>query len=204
MAKYAQKCFHAFHLKKMQVDRDNVRIASRINGTGGTTLKRQNDNTLILEKDHGFIKYHLNRNFGPRNTQQDVFEYYTSRIDNFINHELETSIIAYGQTGSGKTYTIFGEGYDDLKRGLMSRIVSYLIDTIHYRYGDQNDDKLQKECPILTVSMFEIYGEKVYDLLSPDLNEVKIRERGGSAYVSNLCQFEMNSKRNATELILNG
>jgi hypothetical protein len=52
------------------------------------------DTTLILEKDHGFVKYNMNRIFGPRARQTDVFEYYSERIENFINSETDTLILA--------------------------------------------------------------------------------------------------------------
>jgi hypothetical protein len=30
------------------------------------------------------------------------------KIDSFLNHRTNTTILAYGQTGSGKTHTLFG------------------------------------------------------------------------------------------------
>lgn len=86
------------------------------------------------------------------------------------------TILAYGQTGSGKTYTMGTEASSsqiDLNIGIAPRIISDIFKSL--------TDSLA-ECTI-SVSMLEIYDEKVWDLLSEhERNEpLQIREnpRGG-------------------------
>ena len=61
------------------------------------------------------------------------------------------TIFAYGQTGSGKTFTM---------NGLQELAVADLFERgIHYWQNQQRNFAV-------TVSMYEIYGGKVYDLLN--------------------------------------
>jgi len=80
-------------------------------------------------------------------------------LDLIFNQGIVT-IFAYGQTGSGKTFTM---------NGLQSLAVKDLFERgINYWENHQRNFTV-------TVSMYEIYGGKVYDLLN-DHNELKLRE----------------------------
>ena len=60
-----------------------------------------------------------------------------------------STIFAYGQTGSGKTYTMIGT---DESHGIIPRISSNIFDF----YQPSNE---------LSISVFEIFKEKINDLL---------------------------------------
>jgi len=64
-------------------------------------------------------------------------------------------VFAYGQTGSGKSYSISGYGKN---KGLTSKICEELFNTINAN----PDPELTSE---VKVSIYEIYNEKVHDLL---------------------------------------
>ncbi|XP_060088328.1 kinesin-like protein KIF14 isoform X2 [Heteronotia binoei] len=66
-----------------------------------------------------------------------------------------TCLFAYGQTGSGKSYTMMG--FDDDERGIIPRFCEDLFTRIA-------DMKLQKTF-CLEMSYFEVYNEKIHDLL---------------------------------------
>lgn len=83
-----------------------------------------------------------------------------------------------GQTGAGKTYSIIGncpENNSDtefyqktlcsLERGILPRALEIIFD----------EQKKMKNSRI-TISFFEIYNEKVFDLLSLGMNSLDVRE----------------------------
>uniref|UniRef100_A0A0N5BDB2 Kinesin-like protein n=1 Tax=Strongyloides papillosus TaxID=174720 RepID=A0A0N5BDB2_STREA len=96
------------------------------------------------------------------------------------------SLFSYGQTGSGKSYSIIGFPSN---KGLVPMICEELFKTI-----SQNDSKHEYQ---VSISMFEIYCEKIHDLLvdEKDLkNNLRIRENPKKGfYVENLSSYEVKS-----------
>ncbi|XP_054836324.1 kinesin-like protein KIF14 [Eublepharis macularius] len=92
--------------------------------------------------------------------------------DNFANQEMiyqsvavpllkrafegyNTCLFAYGQTGSGKSYTMMG--FDDAERGIIPRFCEDLFTQIA--------DTESQQTYHLEMSYFEVYNEKIHDLL---------------------------------------
>lgn len=75
-------------------------------------------------------------------------------------------LFAYGQTGSGKSYSMIGFG---VNKGIVPLACEEIFNRIN---RNQQKNKLYE----VTVSMIEIYNEKVQDLLIPD---TKQRPPGG-------------------------
>ena len=79
-------------------------------------------------------------------------------------------LFAYGQTGSGKSYSMVGYGAN-------KGIVPISCDEIFKRIQENKDSKRTFE---VSVSMLEIYNEKIQDLLIPMNKRIasgmKIRE----------------------------
>ncbi|XP_063153282.1 kinesin-like protein KIF14 [Candoia aspera] len=65
-------------------------------------------------------------------------------------------LFAYGQTGSGKSYTMMG--FDDDERGIIPRFCQDLFYQIAEREAQQTTYHLE-------MSYFEVYNEKIHDLL---------------------------------------
>jgi kinesin family protein 15 len=97
-------------------------------------------------------------------TQQDIFDKVGIPITTRCLEGYNGTILCYGQTGSGKTYTMFGPmipGRNQIliptARGLVPRILEYLWANVgsglNYTF----------KC-----SFYEIYQEKIYDLLDPE------------------------------------
>ena len=76
-------------------------------------------------------------------------------------------LFAYGQTGSGKSYSVVGYGEN---RG----IVPLACEEIFRRKAAQESDALQVH---VTVSMLEIYNEKLRDLLAPGAAAAELKLR---------------------------
>jgi len=98
--------------------------------------------------------------FSEFETNEELYFYQVRPILDLIFNQGIVTIFAYGQTGSGKTYTM---------NGIQGIAVKDLFERgINYWENDQRNFTV-------TVSMYEIYGGKVYDLLN-DHNELKLRE----------------------------
>jgi len=98
----------------------------------------------------------LNKVFLEEDSQQVVYDTSCAPlIDNFLKG-YNCAIMAYGGTGSGKTYTMMGTPITN--PGLIPRTMSQIWDYM----------KREPKIPNIsvTVSIIEIYMEKVYDLLS--------------------------------------
>lgn len=65
-------------------------------------------------------------------------------------------ILAYGQTGSGKTYTMEGEENEE-NEGVIPRTLQALYSSMHQQTQSSYS---------VTINMFEIYNEKLFDLLA--------------------------------------
>ncbi|KAJ6658426.1 hypothetical protein lerEdw1_020130 [Lerista edwardsae] len=67
-----------------------------------------------------------------------------------------TCLFAYGQTGSGKSYTMMG--FDDEQRGIIPRFCEDLVTQIAKTEAQETTYHLE-------MSYFEVYNEKIHDLL---------------------------------------
>ena len=114
-------------------------------------------------------KLKFSRIYDSSATQEDIFSYIQQK-----GLDRNQCIIAYGQTGSGKTWTMAG-GEEPHSQGLMPRLLSV--------YLKQAEENPECESAEVVVSAFEVYRERVIDLLSEDNCCVK----------ANLFKFEPKS-----------
>ena len=98
--------------------------------------------------------------FSEHDTNEELYFFQVKPILDLIFNQGIVTIFAYGQTGSGKTYTMNGIQNIAVK-DLFERGIDY------WENHGRNFT--------VTVSMYEIYGGKLYDLLN-DHQELKQRE----------------------------
>ncbi|KAK8938869.1 Diatom spindle kinesin 1 [Platanthera zijinensis] len=104
-----------------------------------------------------------------------------------IFQRTKATCFAYGQTGSGKTYTM---------QPLPLRASQHILRLMHHAYKNQGFQ--------LFVSFFEIYGGKVFDLLS-DRRKLCMREDGKQQVcIVGLHEFRVSSVDNIKEHIEKG
>uniref|UniRef100_A0A0N5AZQ2 Kinesin motor domain-containing protein n=1 Tax=Syphacia muris TaxID=451379 RepID=A0A0N5AZQ2_9BILA len=117
--------------------------------------------------------------FDPVCSQENVYETCAAPLVEKLFAGYNCTIIAYGQTGSGKTYTIGTEeteqSLSDENRGVIPRIVDAI-----FRQADNST------AYSLSVSMLEVYEEKILDLLSSSKDPLQIREKDGATFVQGL------------------
>ena len=124
--------------------------------------------------------FQVKRVFDENATQSDVFQRTTLPILEATISGYNGCIITYGQSKSGKTHTLTGatkniEGMGRLQSpGIIPRTFHYLFELIkNPKY--ENVDFTFKLCII------KIYNDKVYDLLSDDCTELKVKGAGTSS-----------------------
>lgn len=83
-------------------------------------------------------------------------------IDNVIEG-YNSTVLAFGQTGAGKTYTMEGAGTKLLAND-SEGMVPKAIRVLFAKMTDKKMSKFRVSCTFL-----QIYNERIYDLLSPNL-----------------------------------
>uniref|UniRef100_A0A1I7X2T3 Kinesin motor domain-containing protein n=1 Tax=Heterorhabditis bacteriophora TaxID=37862 RepID=A0A1I7X2T3_HETBA len=106
---------------------------------------------------------------GPNTTQEQVYQGAAYHIVQDVLSGYNGTVFAYGQTSSGKTHTMEGViGEDMALQGIIPRIVQDIFNHIYTM-----DSDLQFH---IKVSYYEIYNEKIRDLLDPEKVNLSIHE----------------------------
>nr|CAB3259032.1 kinesin-like protein KIF14 [Phallusia mammillata] len=127
-------------------------------------------------------------------SQKDVYTKLALPLLNASVDGYNTCLFAYGQTGSGKSYTIMGLHED-------TGIIPRFCDDLFHKLEDKSALKVNFH---IQVSYFEIYNEKIHDLLVSGANcdagedvkkqVLKVREHPEAGpYVEGLSRFSVKS-----------
>lgn len=118
--------------------------------------------------------------------QRDVYNSIGIPILNSSIMGYNCSLFAYGQTGSGKTYTMMGQCDNDEEYGIIPRLTHDVLNkkqlfltsterNLHEQQDFGNNESIQKFS--IQVSFFEIYNERIFDLLASDAtSSCRVRE----------------------------
>jgi len=102
----------------------------------------------------------FDNSFSHLESNEELYKYSIQPIIDLVFNQGIVTVFAYGQTGSGKTYTM--QGLSELAiHDLFDRGITYFQD--------------HKRNFTVTISMYEIYGGKLYDLLN-NHEQLKILE----------------------------
>lgn len=126
--------------------------------------------------------------FPPTSSQQEVYESAALPIIESVLEGFNGSILAYGQTSSGKTYTMTGGNIlDTNSKGIIPR----LSNTI-FEYIEKADPNIEFS---VKVGFFEIYLEKIRDLLVPQKHLKIVEDKNRGVYVRELTEeYVINEK----------
>ncbi|XP_072376286.1 kinesin heavy chain [Diabrotica undecimpunctata] len=108
--------------------------------------------------------YLFDKVFKPNATQEKVYNEAAKSIVTDVLSGFNGTIFAYGQTSSGKTHTMEGVLGDPQKQGIIPRIVN---DIFNHIYAMEENLEFH-----IKVSYFEIYMDKIRDLL--DVSKVNL------------------------------
>lgn len=112
--------------------------------------------------------YLFDRVFGPHATQAQVYEEAAKPIVKDVLSGYNGTIFAYGQTSSGKTHTMEGAIGDENYEGIIPRIVNDI-----FQYIFTMEEKVEFH---IKVSYFEIYMDKIKDLLDISKDNLTVHE----------------------------
>ncbi|KAI6188686.1 Kinesin-like protein [Aphelenchoides besseyi] len=119
----------------------------------------------------GGRSYTFDKVFDPNSNQEQVYKGSAHHIVQDVLSGYNGTIFAYGQTSSGKTHTMEGDmsAENSPNHGVIPRIINDIFNHI-YNLDDQNLEFHIK------VSYFEIYNEKIRDLLNISQTNLTIHE----------------------------
>uniref|UniRef100_F1KTF7 Kinesin-like protein n=1 Tax=Ascaris suum TaxID=6253 RepID=F1KTF7_ASCSU len=112
--------------------------------------------------------YVYDKVFKPNSSQEEVYMGAAYHIVQDVLSGYNGTVFAYGQTSSGKTHTMEGVFGDSEKQGIIPRIVQ---DIFNHIYNMDVDLEFH-----IKVSYFEIYNEKIRDLLDVTKMNLAIHE----------------------------
>uniref|UniRef100_A0A8C6S7V9 Kinesin-like protein n=1 Tax=Neogobius melanostomus TaxID=47308 RepID=A0A8C6S7V9_9GOBI len=129
--------------------------------------KFQGDDTVLL----GGRSYVFDRVFPTNTTQEQVYNTCAKQIVKDVLGGYNGTIFAYGQTSSGKTHTMEGKLHDPHQMGIIPRIAEDIFNHIFAM-----DENLEFHIRSGEVSYFEIYMDKIRDLLDVTKTNLSVHE----------------------------
>ncbi|KAM9090218.1 kinesin-1 heavy chain isoform 2-T2 [Megaptera novaeangliae] len=137
---------------------------SEVNRGDKYIVKFQGEDTITIASK----PYAFDRVFQSNTSQEQVYNDCAKKIVKDVLEGYNGTIFAYGQTSSGKTHTMEGKLHDPEGMGIIPRIVQ---DIFNYIYS--MDENLEFH---IKVSYFEIYLDKIRDLLDVSKTNLSVHE----------------------------
>uniref|UniRef100_A0A8C7X0W3 Kinesin-like protein n=1 Tax=Oryzias sinensis TaxID=183150 RepID=A0A8C7X0W3_9TELE len=150
------------------------------------------DTVLITAKPYVF-----DRVLPPNTTQGQVYDQCAKQIVKDVLGGYNGTIFAYGQTSSGKTHTMEGKLHDPQLMGIIPRIAHDIFDHIY-----SMDENLEFH---IKVSYFEIYLDKIRDLLDVSKTNLAVHEdKNRVPYVKGCTERFVSSPEEVMDVIDEG
>ncbi|RMC18863.1 hypothetical protein DUI87_04759 [Hirundo rustica rustica] len=127
--------------------------------------KFKGDETVVIGQGKPYV---FDRVLPPNTTQEQVYNACAKQIVKDVLEGYNGTIFAYGQTSSGKTHTMEGKLHDPQLMGIIPRIAHDIFDHIY-----SMDENLEFH---IKVSYFEIYLDKIRDLLDVSKTNLAVHE----------------------------
>ncbi len=163
-------------LKNAPGEKSNIQVSVRVRPLSRREIEK--DSTVVTSVSNGTISvdnlrggelqsFTFDHAYDMDSTQVQIYEDIGFSIVQNAIEGYNCCIISYGQTGSGKSHTMMGSEDDS---GLIPRIARALIQQAEQK--KLVDDGWEGH---FEVSYYEIYAEKIYDLLSSLEEPLKAR-----------------------------
>ncbi|KAL1839212.1 hypothetical protein VTJ49DRAFT_1730 [Mycothermus thermophilus] len=170
-------------LLEKELDRDVIVRADRVaEGAPLTLVKIPSPKNETEEFSFAF-----NRVYDQSASQEDIFTAEVAPHIKSLFQGLDVTIFAYGVTGTGKTHTMRG-GLKLADRGVIPRLLS----NVFRRAKKTMKDTEGATSVAVALSYYEIYNDKVYDLLEPPEKRtptgLPLREKDGKTIVVGLSE----------------
>lgn len=132
-------------------------------------------------------------------SQNEVFAELEHVVDSVMDG-CHGTIMTYGQTDSGKSWTMVGprpECSDDALKGILPRSIDKIYNMI-------SESREHTQFNVL-ISYYEIYCEKIRDLLNSSSDNLKLRENRLTGFiVQDLMEFDCSNKEKAYYILKAG
>uniref|UniRef100_A0A671S3W3 Kinesin-like protein n=1 Tax=Sinocyclocheilus anshuiensis TaxID=1608454 RepID=A0A671S3W3_9TELE len=153
----------------------------------------QGDDTVII----GGKPYAFDHVFPTNTTQEQVYNTCAKQIVRDVLGGYNGTIFAYGQTSSGKTHTMEGNLHNPQQMGIIPRIAEDIFNHIF-----SMDENLEFH---IKVSYFEIYMEKIRDLLDVTKTNLSVHEdKNRVPYVKGCTERFVSSPEEVMDVIDEG
>ncbi|KAL8577573.1 hypothetical protein ACOMHN_044253 [Nucella lapillus] len=182
-------------------DECNIKVVCRVRPLNNSEEKAGSKFMLKFPTDDstsvGGKVFMFDKVLKPNVTQEHVYTVTAKPIVADVLSGYNGTIFAYGQTSSGKTHTMEGVLGDDSMQGIIPRIVQ---DIFNYIYG--MDENLEFH---IKVSYFEIYMDKIRDLLDVTKTNLSVHEdKNRVPYVKGCTERFVSSPEEVMEVIDEG
>ncbi|XP_049425876.1 kinesin heavy chain-like [Epinephelus fuscoguttatus] len=155
--------------------------------------KFKDDDTVVITSK----PYVFDRVLPPNTSQEQVYDQCAKQIVKDVLGGYNGTIFAYGQTSSGKTHTMEGKLHDPQLMGIIPRIAHDIFDHIY-----SMDENLEFH---IKVSYFEIYLDKIRDLLDVSKTNLSVHEdKNRVPYVKGCTERFVSSPEEVMDVIDEG
>ncbi|KAG7467332.1 hypothetical protein MATL_G00152230 [Megalops atlanticus] len=155
--------------------------------------KFKDDDTVVITGK----PYVFDRVLPPNTGQEQVYNACAKQIVKDVLAGYNGTIFAYGQTSSGKTHTMEGKLHDPQLMGIIPRIAHDIFDHIY-----SMDENLEFH---IKVSYFEIYLDKIRDLLDVSKTNLAVHEdKNRVPYVKGCTERFVSSPEEVMDVIDEG
>ncbi|KAL8925180.1 MAG: hypothetical protein Q9208_003685 [Pyrenodesmia sp. 3 TL-2023] len=145
-----------------------------------------------FKNEHEVYSFQFSSVYDQTSTQQTIFDNEISPTIKHLFKGFDVTIFAYGVTGTGKTHTMRG-GKTLADRGIIPRLLS----STYRRCRKMEKDSAGNTSVGITLSYYEIYNDKVFDLLeAPEKRTatgLHLRDNGGKTVVVGLTERSCES-----------
>ncbi|XP_033875889.1 kinesin heavy chain isoform X2 [Acipenser ruthenus] len=153
---------------------------------------KEDDTVVIAGKPYIFDKV-----LPPNTSQENVYNACAKQIVKDVLGGYNGTIFAYGQTSSGKTHTMEGKLHNPQLMGIIPRISHDIFDHIY-----SMDENLEFH---IKVSYFEIYMDKIRDLLDVSKTNLAVHEdKNRVPYVKGCTERFVSSPEEVMDVIDEG
>uniref|UniRef100_A0A8D0G3D8 Kinesin-like protein n=1 Tax=Sphenodon punctatus TaxID=8508 RepID=A0A8D0G3D8_SPHPU len=156
--------------------------------------KFKGEETVVIGQGKPYV---FDRVLPPNTAQEQVYNTCAKQIVKDVLEGYNGTIFAYGQTSSGKTHTMEGKLHDSELMGIIPRIAHDIFDHIY-----SMDENLEFH---IKVSYFEIYLDKIRDLLDVSKTNLAVHEdKNRVPYVKGCTERFVSSPEEVMDVIDEG
>ncbi|XP_063174448.1 kinesin heavy chain [Candoia aspera] len=156
--------------------------------------KFKGEDTVVVGQGKPYV---FDRVLPPNTSQEQVYNACAKQIVKDVLEGYNGTIFAYGQTSSGKTHTMEGKLHDSQLMGIIPRIAHDIFDHIY-----SMDENLEFH---IKVSYFEIYLDKIRDLLDVSKTNLAVHEdKNRVPYVKGCTERFVSSPEEVMDVIDEG